>query len=502
MSNNQDKPSIRFTKTQLLILIGGVVIGYVAQLLLNVSTTHKASSAKQPLYWVAPMDANYRRDKPGLSPMGMALVPVYEENSGGEDSPGSVYISPAVVNNLGVRTAQAQLMPLTQDIHTVGVVQYDQDQFIHIHPRVAGWVEKLHVKAAGDPVKKDQPLYDLYSPELVNAQQEYIAELAGNNQNLIAAAEERLSALQISQRTIQTLRENKKVQQTVTFYAPQSGVIDNLNIRKGFYIKPDTTMMSIGALQQVWVETEVFERQASLLKPNQKVTMTLNALPAHAWQGKVDYIYPSLDAKNRTLRARLRFNNVNTLLKPNMFAQITIHSSDQKKHLVVPKTAVIRTGQQDRVVLAQGDGRFKSIEVKLGLMTQEYIEILRGLSAGERVVSSAQFLLDSESSKTSDFMRMTHPLSITKEYSGLPSATVKGRINSIKPEQHIINISRGPIEKWNRDAATLDFVFHDASIIKSLKAGHDIEFSFVIDDGEFVVTQIQPSPLHSDMKGM
>lgn len=482
--------------------MGGLVIGFLSQPLFSPSTDEEQQTSEQPLYWVAPMDANYRRDKPGLSPMGMELVPVYKDDSSSENDPGSIYISPAVINNLGVRTVQAQLMPLTQDIQTVGVVQYDQDNLIHIHPRVAGWVEKLHVKAAGDPVKKDQPLYDLYSPELVNAQQEFIAELAGNNQDLIAAAEERLSALQISQQTIKTLRANKKVQQTVTFYAPQSGVIDNLNIRKGFYIKPDTTMMSIGSLQQVWVETEIFERQASLIKPNQKVTMTLNSLPDQFWQGKVDYIYPSLDAKNRTLRARLRFNNADKLLKPNMFAQITIHSSVQKKRLAVPKTAVIRTGQQDRVVLAQENGRFKSVEVKLGLMTQEYSEVLRGLSPGEKVVSSAQFLLDSESSKTSDFIRMTHPLSIDKDYSGLANATAKGRINSIKMAQHIINISRGPIEKWNRDAATLDFMFHDQSIIKDLNTGDDIEFRFVIDGGNFVITQILKSQHHSDMKGM
>ena len=201
---------------------------------------------KKPLYWVAPMDPNYRRDKPGKSPMGMELTPVYAEGgASSKDNPGTITISPDVVNNLGVRTAVAERRSMHTEITTVGYVQYDEDQLIHVHPRVEGWVEKLYVKAAGDPVEKGQPLYTLYSPQLVNAQEELVLAVNRDNTRLIAAAEIRLKALQIDKSLIDELKHKRVVKQTLTFYAPQSGVVDNLNIREGFFVKPGTTLMSV-----------------------------------------------------------------------------------------------------------------------------------------------------------------------------------------------------------------------------------------------------------------
>jgi len=365
----------------------------------------------KPLYWVAPMDANYTRDKPGKSPMGMDLIPVFEDGaaSGGKNGAGvgTIRISPTVVNNLGVRTAKAVLRPLENEISTVGYVGYDEDQLIHVHPRVQGWIEKLYVKAEGDPVDKNQPLYELYSPELVNAQEEFLIAKDRKNKLLIRAARDRLYALQIPKRAIQEIEKSRKVKQTITFYSPQSGVVDNLNIREGFYVKPGKTLMSIGKLEEVWVEAEIFERQASDVKVDLPVTMTLAYLPGKKWQGKVDYVYPTLNAKNRTLKVRLRFKNDEMMLKPNMFAQVVIHAQNDKSSLLIPREAVIRTGSSERVVLALGDGQFKSINVNVGRYNANFSEILSGLDEGERVVTSAQFLLDSESSKSSDFMRMT-----------------------------------------------------------------------------------------------
>ena len=370
--------------------------------------SEQTSVEEQPLYWVAPMDPNYRRDKPGKSPMGMDLIPVYKEAATDNSSPGSIKISPEVINNLGVRTGKAERKALHSEIVTVGYVQYDEDKLIHIHPRVSGWVEQLYVKTAGDPVAQGEPLYSLYSPELVNAQEELVLALNRENARLIQAAEDRLRALQISKRFIQQLKRTRNIQQTVTFYAPQSGVVDNLNIREGFYVQPGTTMLSIGSLNQVWVEAEIFERQASLVKVDDFVTMTLDYLPGKTWQGSVDYIYPTLDKKTRTVRIRLRFDNPFRELKPNMFAQVTVHTNSAEPLLVVAREALIRTGRQDRVVLALGEGRFKSVAVKVGRIEQNMAEILEGVAEGEEVVTSAQFLLDSESSKTSDFKRMHH----------------------------------------------------------------------------------------------
>ena len=396
------------------LLLGAFIavpISITAYVFLNsASTRHEVQTSKQtkPLYWVAPMDANYRKDKPGKSPMGMDLVAVYAEKTSAQltNSPGTIKISSAVINNLGVRTANAVYGHLKNTIDTVGYVQYDEDRLVHIHPRVEGWIEKLYLKAAGETVQEGQALYDIYSPALVNAQEEFLLALQRNNKRLVTAARARLLALQLPAPAIKNLQINKKISQTVTFFAPQAGVISTLNIREGFYVKPGTTIMSIANLEEVWVEAEVFERQAAQVKTNNPITMTLDYLPGKQWQGKIDYIYPTLDAKTRTLKVRLRFNNENGELKPNMFAQIRIHLSSDEAALLIPKQALIRTGSQDRVVLALGDGRFKSIVVHTGRFADEQVEILGGLEEGESVVSSAQFLLDSESSKTSDFLRM------------------------------------------------------------------------------------------------
>ena len=319
------------------------------------------------------------------------------------EGPGAVEISPQVVNNLGVRTAPVELRPLQTRISTVGYVQYDEDRLVHLHPRVEGWIEKLYVKAAGDPVTQGEPVYELYSPQLVNAQEELLLALKRNNERLVKAARDRLLALQLTPEFIQALERDRKLRQTVTFMAPQSGVVDNLNIREGFYVKPGTTLMSIGALDDVWVEAEVFARQAALVQVGQPVTMTLEYAPGRNWRGSVDYVYPSLDEQTRTLRVRLRFANSDLTLKPNMFAQVVIDVAQQGDVLLVPREAVIRTGDQNRVVLALGEGRFKSVAVALGRSDEQAVEILRGLEVGDTVVVSAQFLLDSESSKTSDF---------------------------------------------------------------------------------------------------
>jgi len=462
------------------------------------SNTAEMSEEKKPLYWVAPMDANYRRDKPGKSPMGMDLVPVYADGGSGSDAGvGTIKISPEVVNNLGVRTAMAEYKLLHKKIKTVGYVQYDEDQLVHIHPRVEGWIEKLYIKASGDPVIKDQPLYKIYSPALVNAQEEFVLALERKNQRLIRAAEARLKALQLPIQVIKKLKKTRRIKQTISFFAPQSGVVDNLNIREGFFVKPGTTIMSIGKLDQVWVEAEVFESQSSEVKIGLPVTMSLDYLPGVEWSGKVDYVYPTLNPKTRTLKVRLRFENKDKQLKPNMFAQVVIHLKMDEKLLLIPREAVIRSGSSDRVVLALGEGRFKSIEVKVGRYDEQSAEILAGLDEGEMVVSSAQFLLDSESSKFSDFKRMNHPLDVERQPeifsdNQIMFAEVEGVINSVMLDHRMLNISREAIEKWGRPAATLDFLVDETLDMTGLKAGLKIQFVFIIRDGNFVISEIYP----------
>lgn len=494
------------TKNRLLgVLIAGAMIGstatYMSYDLLKPDSSSANNSKeleKTPLYWVAPMDANYKRDKPGKSPMGMDLIPVYQDGASASDSgPGTITISPEVVNNLGVRTAKAKFQPLHTQISTVGYVKYDEDQLVHIHPRVEGWVEKLYVKTSGDPVTQGEPLYDIYSPALVNAQEELLLALERKNQRLIKAAEDRLAALQLPKVAIKQLKSKRQVMQRITFYAPQSGVVDNLNIREGFFVKPGTTLMSIGRLDQVWVEAEVFERQASEVAVGIPVTMTLAYLPGKQWQGKVDYVYPTLNAKNRTVKLRLRFENEMKQLKPNMFAQVVIHADDDSDSLLIPKEAVIRTGTSERVVIALGEGRFKSVNVKTGRFDTHFAEILSGINAGDTVVTSAQFLLDSESSKSSDFKRMHHQdddTSLATDSaidSAKNSATVKGVINSVMTSHRMLNISREAIEKWGRAPATLDFLVSESIDLSTLKSGMAIQFTFHVVDGEFMISKIK-----------
>lgn len=366
-----------------------------------------SKTSNEPLYWVAPMDPNYQRDKPGKSPMGMDLIPVYEEAGSGADAgPGTIKVSPEVVNNLGVRTAVSAMTNMHFEVRTVGYVDYNQDEIVHVHPRVEGWIEKIYIKAEGEPVEQGDPLYELYSPALVNAQEEYLFALSRGNRDLVRGAETRLRALQVPQQTLDELRKTRKVRQAVIFYAPQSGVVDNFNIREGVFVKPGMTLMSIGALDEVWVEAEVFERQASMISAGLPVSIQLDFLPGEKREGVVDYVYPVLDPVTRTLKVRMRFDNRDRQLKPNMFAEVVIHKYAENASLTVPEEAVIRGAESNRLVLALGDGRFKSIAVKTGRSDGKLIEVLQGVSAGEEVVTSAQFLLDSESSKTSDFKRM------------------------------------------------------------------------------------------------
>ncbi len=459
---------------------------------------NEASVEKKVLYWVAPMDPNYRRNKPGKSPMGMDLIPVYEESNALSDAGiGTITIAPELINNLGVRTDKVIKKPMISNLKTVGYIAFDEDLMVHIHPRVQGWVEKLFVRSEGETVSQGQPLYQIYSPELVNAQEEYLLALNRNNQRLVNAAQQKLRALQVPKTTIVSIKRTRKVNQYLTFYAPQSGIVQSLNIRQGHHVKPGTEIMSIGAIDKVWVEVEIFEKQLPWIQLGAAAEMQVGFLPGRKWLGSVDFIYPTLDSKTRTAKVRLKFPNQDLSLKPNMYATISIESIFDRESLFVPKEAVIRTGDQDRVVLALGQGRFKSIEVVSGMQNQNAIEIISGLDEGEEVVVSAQFLIDSESSKTSDFKRMQSQQEQSDPSSN--TAIVDGIINTIDVDSRIINISRGPIEKWSRPAATMDFILPENIDIHLLKPAETIRFKFEAGE-EFIILELIEKSAPTDLK--
>ncbi len=380
-----------------------VLVCIAAGLLGAQSTLLAADNEKDILYWVAPMDPNYRRDKPGKSPMGMDLVPVYaEENT----EASMVLIEPEVVQNLGVRTIKAERTQLWRGIDTVGYVDYDESKVSHIHLRTEGWIENLAVKSEGERVKKDERLFDLYSPELVNAQQEFVTALSSGNKSLIRASKLRLAALGVSDSQINQVEKTRQTRQHISVYAPQDGVVSSLMVREGMFVKPSVNVMSLGDLSSVWLLAEVFERQAQWVRVGQDAEVKLSYVPGHVWQGKVEYIYPSLDAKTRTLKVRLRFENPDEGLKPNMYANVRIFGGPKDNIVVIPLEGLIRTGRDERVIIDLGDGRFEARNVVSGIESGDYVEIIQGVDEGERVVTSGQFLIDSEASMRAGIKRM------------------------------------------------------------------------------------------------
>ncbi len=363
---------------------------------------------KEILYWVAPMDPNYRRDKPGKSPMGMDLIAVYTNNKAAVgDNAGAISISPTVVQNLGVRTKNAELSRLWRGIDTVGYVDYDESKVSHIHLRTEGWIETLAVESEGGRFKKGDFLFDVYSPKLVNAQEEMVTALSSGNKGLISASQERLSALGISATQIKQLQKTKKVKQRISIYAPQDGVVSDLPIREGMFVKPSMTVMTLGDLSSVWLLAEIFERQSAWVEVGQLAEVSLSYLPGKTWQGKVEYIYPSLDPKTHTLKVRLRFDNPGEQLKPNMYANVKIFGGAKQDTIVIPLEGLIRSGREERVIIALGEGRFEARQVLAGIESGNYVEILNGVKAGESIVISGQFLIDSEASMRGSLIRMT-----------------------------------------------------------------------------------------------
>ena len=377
----------------------------LAILLTPLAASSAEDEEREILYWVAPMDANYRRDKAGKSPMGMELVPVYADAAGGDGS--SVTIAPEVVQNLGVRTAVAERTRLWRGIDTVGYVDYDESKVSHIHLRTEGWIENLVVQSEGERVTKGQRLFDLYSPELVNAQEEFVQALNAGNKGLIRASRSRLGALGIPASQIKKLEKDRKSSQTIPVYAPQDGVVSTLQVREGMFIKPSTRIMSLADLSSVWLLAEIFERQTNWVETGQLTEVSLPYLPGRTWEGRVEYIYPSLDPKTRTLKVRLRFDNPGEALKPNMYANVKIFGGPQHDAIVIPVEALIRTGREERVVIALGDGRFESRTVTAGIESGDWVAIIEGIQPGDRLVTSGQFLIDSEASLKASMQRMS-----------------------------------------------------------------------------------------------
>ncbi|WP_394244949.1 efflux RND transporter periplasmic adaptor subunit [Vibrio astriarenae] len=461
----------------ILALVIGGAIGYSASHWLSMSghdmsdMSSAAQESNEPLYWVAPMDPNYQRDQPGKSPMGMDLIPVYAEDlAGGNDKPGTVTIDPAVENNLGVKTALVQKEALSPRIETVGYVAFDESQLWQTNVRVAGWVEKLNVNAVGDHVKRGDTLFTLYSPELVKAQEELLNAYRSGRKGLVQGASERLMTLGVDKSQIDSIKRRGRVMQNIAVKAPADGVIANLNVREGGYLSPAQAAISAGPLAEVWVDAEVFERQSHWIESGSLATMTLDAIPGKEWQGEVDYVYPILDPKTRTLRVRLKFDNPMGELKPNMFANIALRPQTSEQVLTIPRSSVIRSGGMTRVVLSEGEGKYRSARIEVGREAGERIEVTQGLSLEDKVVTSAHFMLDSESSQSADLERINGVEA--------PAETVwaKGEITDVMSGHAMLTINHQPVPEWDWPGMVMNFNLAEDVTSDGLESGQAIEF--------------------------
>lgn len=480
-------------------LAGGVLISnytILGQRLDFKDSDHKADE-KEVLYWVAPMDPNFRRDTPGKSPMGMDLVPVYAKGNNTQSPEDAIHINATVVHNLGVRTSKAERRSLWRKVEATGYIGYDESQLSQINVRTEGWVQRLLVDTEGERVKKGQLLFEFYSPQLVNAQKEYIQAKRRDDSRLLSAAENKLLALGMAEAGLQRLAKSGKVSDTVQVLAPQDGIITRLNVQEGIFIKPATEVMSLADLSSVWLRAGVFESQAEWVVQAQSAEARLSYMPGEVFTGRVDYVYPVLDPVTRTLQVRLRFDNPGERMKPNMYARVTIFGKSHPGALSIPREALLRGARFDRVVVSLGDGNFVVREVISGIESGEWVEITSGLNAGEEVVTSAQFLIDSEASLAGSIQRLDAS-SVTGKGTEKSVVFGSGIVEAIDADAHRIRLSHGPIEDLGWAAMTMEFDVLPGVDLGSIQVGQNIRFSLrpsAVGDYEIsIIQQGEKSP--------
>lgn len=365
------------------------------------AATKAPASRGKPLYYRHPHDPNRTSPEPRKDEMGMDYVPVYADAAGPE-----VRISPAVVNNLGVRTAAASRAAPERRAATVGYVTFDERRMRRVQPRAEGWVEGLAVRATGETVAAGQLLFTLYSPMLEIAQQEYLDAQRIGNRDLIDASRERLRALGLDAAAAERLARDGRASGRVPFHAPIGGVVTDLAVREGAMVSPDMMAVTITELDSLWVIAEVPEAQSAWVRPGTVAEIRLASLPGDMLSGRVDYVYPELDMETRTLRARIVLDGTGTGLRPNMLANVTLLGESGEPVVMIPRSALIRSGTEDRVVVALGEGRFAPRRVVAGPESGDRVVIREGLADGEQVVVAGQFLLDSEANLRAGMERL------------------------------------------------------------------------------------------------
>ncbi len=388
------------------------------------STNARMASAgeRKVLYWYDPMHPQYKADKPGKAPdCGMELVPKYADEQPTSMAPGSVMISAEKQQLIGVRTTEAKWESLIRDVRANAQITADETKIAHVHVKIPGFIEQVFVDYVGQLVKKGQPLFTLYSPDLVSTQEEYLiakrgektlgasqfAEVAQGSESLLRSTRERLKLWDISDDQIKRLDQTGEVSRTLTFYSPISGFVTDRKAFPQTSVTPDTELYTVSDYSTVWVNAEIFEYEVPYVKIGQHAEMSLSYYPAKTWSGRVSFIYPTVDPITRTVKVRMEFPNADFQLKPQMFADVDL-KINYGHQIVVPQEAVLDSGKEQRVFVAKGDGYFEPRHITIGAKLDGKVVVLSGLKAGETVVSSGNFLIDSESRLKGDSGSMQH----------------------------------------------------------------------------------------------
>ena len=445
------------------------------------ATPAPAAEGKEVLYWYDPMFPQHRFDKPGKSPfMDMQLVPKYAGEGAAEA--GTVSISPQVVQNLGVRTAEAKSGSLESRFEAVGALAYNERGVVQLQARAAGFVERLRARAPLDPVKKGAPLVEILYPEWAGAQDEYLI-LRRSGSELAAAARQRLVLLGMSPSDIAALERDGRLRARVTLRSPIDGVIAELSVREGMTVAPGSALFRLVDLSTVWVNAEVPEAQAARVAPGSLVRARVPAYPDEIFEGKVGAILPEVNAATRTLRARIELANAQGRLKPGMYATLDFAGRPGKDAVLVPSEALIRTGTRDVVIVALDKGRFRAADVEVGAEAGGQSEVRSGLKAGDRVVLSGQFLIDSEASLSATVGRLE----------AVAAHRGRGTVTEVDAAAGRVELDHEPMPSLQWPRMTMGFRVEDKSQLASLKPGDRVEFELKPKpdaDGDYVIEKI------------
>lgn len=450
-------------------------------------------SGKEVLYWYDPMVPEQKFDKPGKSPfMDMQLVPKYA--GAGGDTP-TVAVPSQTLQNLGIRIEPASRTSFGSELAAVGRIEPNERAYYAMQTRVPGFVDRLYIRAVGDPVAKGQKVAEIYAADLLAAQREYLALLELDTvegaAELKEASRNRLKLLGMSESEVRRLTESRQAAPRIGVYAPASGIVTELGVREGAQLMAGSTLLQISDLSRVWLIAEIPERDAGFVRPGMSAKVELQSLPGETVNGKIGYIYPELDPAARTLRARIELPNPKGILRPGMYANVSL-GGQSREALSVPSESVIATGKRTVVILKEGNG-FRPADIQTGVEGQGRTEILSGLTEGEQVVVSGQFLIDSEASLSGVLARLSQqaaPAQATATQQKMPHGS--GKVIAIDAAASEITLAHDPIPEIGWPSMTMDFKVLDAAQLQHLHAGDAVAFDLKGNaDDEYAIARIE-----------